>query len=96
MACPHCGSWSVKADRSLAGRMVCGRCGRPLSGQAAGRAMCSGRSGGGGARPPWWARPGWGWLVLLVVLSAALATLAPAPDRSGPPRRQPASSSGWR
>ncbi|MCP9778935.1 hypothetical protein KBY73_13955 [Cyanobium sp. Tous-M-B4] len=30
MACPHCGSWSVKADRSLAGRLVCGRCARPL------------------------------------------------------------------
>jgi hypothetical protein len=30
MACPHCGSWSVKADRGLAGRLVCGRCGRPL------------------------------------------------------------------
>ncbi len=30
MACPHCGSWSVKADRSLAGRLVCGRCGLPL------------------------------------------------------------------
>ena len=30
MACPHCGSWSVKADRGLAGRLVCGRCARPL------------------------------------------------------------------
>jgi hypothetical protein len=32
MACPHCGSWSVKADRSLAGRLVCGRCARPVGG----------------------------------------------------------------
>ncbi|MFY8149077.1 MAG: hypothetical protein ACOVNL_07650 [Prochlorococcaceae cyanobacterium] len=32
MACPTCGSWAVRADRSLAGRMVCGRCGRPLTG----------------------------------------------------------------
>jgi hypothetical protein len=31
MACSHCGSWSVKADRSLAGRLVCGRCGHPLA-----------------------------------------------------------------
>ena len=30
MACPDCGSWSVRADRSLSGRLVCGRCGRPL------------------------------------------------------------------
>ena len=30
MACPHCGSWSVKADRGLAGRLVCGSCARPL------------------------------------------------------------------
>lgn len=34
MACPDCGSWSVKADRGLSGRMVCGRCGRPLGGGA--------------------------------------------------------------
>ena len=31
MACPNCGSWAVLADRSLAGRMVCGRCGEPLA-----------------------------------------------------------------
>jgi hypothetical protein len=30
MACPSCGSWAVKADRALAGRMVCARCGQPL------------------------------------------------------------------
>ena len=30
MACPDCGSWTVKADRGLSGRLVCGRCGRPL------------------------------------------------------------------
>ncbi len=30
MSCPKCGSWAVKADRSLGGRMVCGRCGEPL------------------------------------------------------------------
>ena len=35
MACPHCGSWAVRSDRALAGRMVCGRCGQPL-GHAAG------------------------------------------------------------
>ncbi|MCP9858886.1 hypothetical protein KBZ33_07370 [Cyanobium sp. Cruz-8D1] len=30
MGCPKCGSWAVRADRSLAGRMVCARCGEPL------------------------------------------------------------------
>lgn len=30
MSCPNCGSWAVKADRSLGGRLVCGRCGEPL------------------------------------------------------------------
>lgn len=30
MSCPKCGSWAVKADRALGGRMVCGRCGEPL------------------------------------------------------------------
>jgi len=37
MACPSCGSWSVKADRGLAGRLVCGRCARPLGVAAATR-----------------------------------------------------------
>ncbi|MGB5134755.1 MAG: hypothetical protein WBN89_06230, partial [Prochlorococcaceae cyanobacterium] len=41
MACPHCGSWSVKADRSLAGRLVCGRCGRALGAGASGRSRVS-------------------------------------------------------
>jgi hypothetical protein len=70
MGCPRCGSWSVKADRSLAGRMVCGRCGAPLEGvRAAGR----GRS----LRPP---RLRWGWWVLgLVLLSGALAAWPPRP-----------------
>lgn len=34
MACPHCGSWAVRSDRALAGRMVCARCGQPLGGAA--------------------------------------------------------------
>jgi len=32
VSCKRCGSWSVKRDRSLGGRLVCGRCGNPLVG----------------------------------------------------------------
>jgi hypothetical protein len=94
MACPHCGSWSVKADRSLAGRLVCGRCGRPLGG-AAGRGASKRnrrrRVGGPAGRLPWW-----GWLAALVALSAALAQLQP-PQRSpwpgaGGPVQSPSSA----
>jgi hypothetical protein len=68
MACPHCGSWSVKADRSLAGRLVCGRCGRALGVAASRRA---GRpSPGRRLKVPWW-----GWLVALLAFSAGLASL---------------------
>ncbi|MEB3349441.1 MAG: hypothetical protein VKO00_05415 [Cyanobacteriota bacterium] len=75
MACPSCGSWAVKADRSLAGRLVCARCGQPL---------------GGGVRPlrrrPWLAlrRPrGWWWAVPLLALGALLAAV-PSGPRPGP------------
>jgi len=92
MACPHCGSWSVKADRSLAGRLVCGRCGKPLGPGAARRARSAGpggsrpRSPGGG----FGRRSPWPWLAALVAVSAALAWLAEStPQR---PRRAPAPS----
>jgi len=87
MACPHCGNWSVKADRSLAGRLVCGRCGRPLGGNAARRVSQSrpSRFSAGWQRPrlPWW-----GWVLALLAVSAALASLqtppqGPAPGRPG-------------
>ncbi|MCP9887289.1 hypothetical protein KBY96_04980 [Cyanobium sp. ATX 6A2] len=85
MACPHCGSGSVKADRSLAGRLVCGRCGKPLGPGAARRARASGPTGfqsRSGRRSPW------PWLAALLALSAGLAWLAESsPQR---PRRSPA------
>jgi hypothetical protein len=69
MACLRCGSWSVRSDRSLAGRMVCGRCGTPLQG---------GKRGRQGLLPIW---PGrfsscW-WLLGLVLVAAALAAVDP-------------------
>lgn len=87
MACPHCGSWSVKADRSLAGRLVCGRCGKPLEPGATRRArsfrpLGSRRSSGSGHRSPW------PWLAALLAASAGLAWMAesspPRPHRSPP------------
>ncbi len=78
MACSQCGSWTIRADRSLAGRMVCGRCGTPIKG---GRNLPSRR------RSPW-------RLVALAVVAAAaaLATLEPAnrqPQRLNGPLEQP-------
>jgi hypothetical protein len=82
MACPHCGSWAVKADRSLGGRMVCGRCGRPLGRDA--------ERGVGRPRLPLPTRPCWG-LVLLVAVAAGLAWLA----ESRPPASSPPAAPGW-
>ncbi|MFM7456344.1 MAG: transcriptional regulator [Vulcanococcus sp.] len=64
MACPRCGSGSVRADRSLAGRLVCGRCGAPLGG-AMGRRTRARR------QPQRWR---W-WLLALLAAAAALATV---------------------
>ena len=69
MACPRCGSWSVRADRSLGGRMVCGRCGTPLQGVKRG-------DKGKGWLPVLPARRRWRfWLLALVVIAAALAAV---------------------
>jgi len=69
MACPKCGSWSVRADRALAGRMICGRCGQPLGIGAQGKGRRVGIS-----RPR---KAGlWLGLAALVLVSALLATLA--------------------
>ncbi len=76
VACPSCGSWAVKADRSLAGRMVCGRCGQPL-----------GLRGMAGGRQRRWR--GWLGLGLLLGASALLASLPPR-GREAPPSRLPA------
>jgi|LauGreDrversion4_2_1035121.scaffolds.fasta_scaffold11800_6 hypothetical protein len=73
MACPRCGSWSVRADRSLAGRMVCGNCGTPLQGVQRGgnrKRILPAFSTSGRRRWRW-------WLLALVVVAATLAALAP-------------------
>ncbi len=83
MSCPRCGSWSVRRDRSLAGRMVCGRCGMPL-GNAGGPAVRARRSG---VRRLPRLRGVWRWVVPLAVLlavSAQLASLRPEPPRALP------------
>jgi hypothetical protein len=93
MACPDCGSWTVKADRGLSGRLVCGRCGRPLGIGAArrrSRRFLFTPPWRGGARLP-------SWLVVLGLLCAGTLLTAlverpggsgvriwPSPDRSDP------------
>jgi hypothetical protein len=91
MACPHCGSWAVKADRSLAGRMVCGRCGRPLGRGAAAPADRGMLRRLGALR----ARPWLPMLALLIGVSAALAWLADGRQQPfHPPGRPPAGLDG--
>lgn len=50
--CARCGASSFRADRSLAGRLVCSRCGAPASTRGIGwKPSSSGRSSG---RWFWW------------------------------------------
>ncbi|MEA5422781.1 hypothetical protein VB716_14500 [Synechococcus sp. CCY9201] len=89
MACPSCGSWAVRADRSLAGRMVCGRCGRPLTGTVVELEQHRRRRRGWMRLLPrlprrnlsrrWWA------LIALLAISALLATLPEQPSRPRAP-----------
>jgi hypothetical protein len=72
MACPNCGSWAVKSDRGLAGRMVCARCGQALGLGTSGR-----RSRWRNASRPWRI---WLTLILLLAFSALLASQPQAPD----------------
>ncbi len=76
MACPKCGSWAVRADRSLSGRMVCARCGHPLGQRfdAQNRRSAAGR--GWSWRQRRWLL--WFGLTALVALSAVLAAKPPA------------------
>jgi len=82
MACPDCGSWSVKADRSLSGRMVCGSCGRPL-GIRSGRGSQGGRGRGGGSRRRWQGRPPLTLVLLLALGCGALITVLSGPRQEG-------------
>ena len=86
MACPHCGSWSVKADRSLAGRLVCGRCGRPLGVGHARRQRPLTRQ-----RLPWWS-----WLAALLAVSAGLASRQTPPPLPMPFAQPSNGAAAWR
>lgn len=82
MACPSCGSWAVKADRSLAGRMICARCGHPL-GLGVSASVTRRRRRVALVLPKRWRI----WLSLagLVGVSAVLAAQGPTPDLRLPP-----------
>ena len=88
MSCPKCGSWAVKADRSLGGRMVCGRCGEPLGAKVIPlrRSRRRQRWSPSGQGPGIW----WLTLLALVGLSGALAALQIAEEnqRSLPQERR--------
>jgi hypothetical protein len=88
MACPNCGSWSVRADRSLGGRMVCGRCGSPLGGSTAqGRRFRPQSRGRKQPNPALSKLPaGWWVLIALLALGAGLAWLEPPRDRQDSPQ----------
>lgn len=95
MSCPHCGSWAVRSDRSLAGRLVCGRCGQPLTGGGARRSPRR-RSGRGPLRPSTAPRR-WGLVLLLLLLSGAwLAAQPPLRQPGSPPADRPGLRSGGR
>jgi hypothetical protein len=87
MACPNCGSWSVRADRSLAGRMVCGRCGSPLVGRGGQgrRSRPQQRTRNQSNRSLAKLSPGWWGLVALLALGAGLAYLEAPPGRQDSP-----------
>jgi len=93
MACPKCGSWAVRADRSLSGRMVCARCGHPLGQRLADPSRRSSAGRGRGWRQRRWLL--WSGLTALVALSAVLAAKPPAPSQEDA-WRQPAGPGGLR
>ena len=77
MACPSCGSWAVKADRALAGRMICARCGHPL-GLGAAASVSRRRRRPAVVLPRRWRV--WLGVTGLVGVSALLAAQVPSPD----------------
>ncbi|MCT0248904.1 transcriptional regulator [Synechococcus sp. CS-205] len=87
MSCPRCGSWEVRRDRSLAGRMVCGRCSLPLGPGASPGTGGSRRlnllQGGRGQRRHWLLP-----MALLLGLGALLAWLSEQPQPSRAPYGQ--------
>jgi predicted cupin superfamily sugar epimerase/ribosomal protein S27AE len=106
MACPSCGSWAVKADRSLSGRMVCGRCGRSLGIGASRRRAWLGLGGWLGEGSRGGRKPSLAMLLAGLLAAGALLTalverrepgqpspgrMWPSPDRADPKGKNPGS-----
>ncbi|QEY31028.1 hypothetical protein EVJ50_00910 [Synechococcus sp. RSCCF101] len=95
MSCERCGSWSVKRDRSLGGRMVCGRCGHPLSGgRRRQRAAARGNPLQNWRPAALMGRP-WALMALILLLAGAgLALMQESPSRRFQPLRQDRTAPG--
>lgn len=85
----------MKADRSLGGRMVCGRCGLPLGTRPPGGSRRRGgrRSLGLPRLGAWRLGRPLVWLLVLLGLGAGLAALEPQAQRQPPVPAGPAE--GW-
>ncbi len=94
MSCPSCGSWAVRSDRSLAGRLICGRCGQPLTGTTS-RPGGRRRSGGRRLRRSESLRR-WGLLLLLLLLLLKAVWLVTQPQTPRPSPDRPGLSPGGR
>ena len=87
MSCPRCGSWSVRRDRSLAGRMVCANCSLPLGPTASrGGPSRSGRPSLGGISR--WRSWRWTLPLVLLLVSAWLAQVSADRHQEWPPATQ--------
>ena len=68
-SCPRCGSTSIRADRSLGGRLVCTNCGASV-GQ--GQTTQSNQTSNGRANRQWiWWAIGLGTLIIVIIIQSS-------------------------
>lgn len=89
--CPRCHSRSIKYDRSLGGRAVCGACGLPVGAQWVGRTSSTGAKRHGGRPASLRLGRALAWLLPLGLVAALLYLIAnpraitPSPSIRLPP-----------